>query len=163
MDAHDYHELLYKIRKDGDTGTGCSMVDVEKLIDHTNELRTKDPVLQKDITVDANKVIMKALPDNRGTDQPEHADYLARGGVPYETFRCPDWLYPLVLIGKLHEEVEEVREAMNDPREYADVIIVLSSLAYINGVNKDAINAAVDGRRDMKGAFTLGKILRRKA
>lgn len=104
----------------------------------------------------------KALPDNRGTDQPEHDNYLAHGGEPYGQVICPRELYPLVLIAKLHEEVEEIREAMTDPREYADLMIVLQSLAKLNGVPLEDINAAVTSRLKIKGAFFLGKVLVRE-
>lgn len=101
----------------------------------------------------------KALPDNRGTDQPEHDNYLAHGGEPYDQVICPPELYPIVLIAKLHEEVEEIREAMTDPNEYADLFIVAMSLAKRNGVSPDAIDAAVARRLVVKGVFTLGKVL----
>lgn len=107
------------------------------------EKMTNDPVLPKD-AVRTGKRIMKALPDFRGSDQPEHEDYLKRGGVPYETFRAPDWLWPLLLIGKLHEEADEVRQAPRDPNEYADVLIVLGSLAKVNEVSLASIKAHVD-------------------
>jgi predicted house-cleaning noncanonical NTP pyrophosphatase (MazG superfamily) len=129
--------------------------------EHKARTDARDPVLAKD-QVRTGKTIMKALPDNRGGDQPEHDDYLARGGVPYETLRAPDWLYPLILVGKLHEEVEEIREAMNDPDEYADVIIVLASLAKLNGITPEQIDASMERRVSMKGQFTLCKVMRRQ-
>lgn len=122
----------------------------------------RDPVLESDRDYgEPIKTVMKALPDNRGSDQPEHDDYIAAGGIPYETYRIDPIFYPLILIGKLHEEIEEIREAMNDPNEYADVMIVLASLAHLNGITPEQLDAAMERRKNMKGMFTLGKILRR--
>lgn len=104
----------------------------------------------------------KALPDKRGNDQPEHADYLSHGGEPYDTVYCPSIFYPLILVAKLHEEVEEIRESLTDANEYADLIIVARSLAALNGVSTEAIDAAIAERKKSKGAFTLGKVMVRR-
>src|SRR5579859_2195770 len=59
------------------------------------------------------KKLMKALPDNRPDGK--------WTGDPYITDHCPPNLWPLILVGKLHEEAEEIREDMTNPDEYADV------------------------------------------
>lgn len=131
--------------------------------EHNARTDARDPVLKKDRVGGKRKQMMKALPDNRGSDQPEHDTYLANGGEPYDTYRCPEHLYPLMLVAKLHEEAEEIREDMRNPDEYADIIIVAYALARLNNVGLDAIEAAISRRLDMKGTFSLGKVMRREA
>lgn len=101
----------------------------------------------------------KLLRDKRGDQQPEHLEYLAKGGIPYRTVVLPDDAMNLILIGKLHEETEEIRAALQDKNEYADALQVLMDLAARNGVNWQDVMIARVHKLEKAGAFTQPRIL----
>lgn len=101
----------------------------------------------------------KLLRSKRGDHQPEHAAYLARGGEPYRTLVIPDEAMNLVLIGKLHEEAEEIRENMQDRAEYADALQVLMDLALRNGVSWSDVEAMRMSKLQYTGGFTSPRIM----
>lgn len=96
---------------------------------------------------------LKPIRDNR--DQPPEG----AAWPPYVTQICPEWLWPLLLIGKMHEEVEEVREDPSNPEEYADVLELLYAVAESNGVSREAIEHARIKKLGTAGAFTERKVL----
>lgn len=101
----------------------------------------------------AMRKTMKCLPDNRPKDWK---------GEPFVVDICPDNLWPLLLVGKLHEEAEEIREDMTNPNEYADAVQILMSLAEANGVQwGDVLRCLAEHEID-KGPFTEGKVMRRE-
>jgi predicted house-cleaning noncanonical NTP pyrophosphatase (MazG superfamily) len=103
---------------------------------------------------------MKLLRDKRGhTGSAEHADYLANGGEPYRTVTAPDEIMNLLLVAKLHEEAEEIREDMTDVAEYADLLAVLLSLARRNGIAFVEIVTEMQAKRGIAGDFTQPRLL----
>ena len=103
---------------------------------------------------------MKLLRDKRGQiGSVEHTDYLANGGEPYRTVEAPDEIMNLLLVAKLHEEAEEIREAMTDVAEYADLLAVLLSLARRNGVSFLEIVDVMNHKRIVAGDFTKPRLL----
>lgn len=67
-----------------------------------------------------------------------NADYK---GDPYSYVPVPPMFLPLLLVEKMHEEVEEIRAGMNDPTEYADLLQALYDLAELNGISQGKIEA----------------------
>ena len=107
---------------------------------------------------------VKLLRDKRGhTNSAEHADYLAHGGTPYETRHIYGTatrpIMSILLVGKLHEEAEEIRESLTDRNEYADALQVLMDLARINGVNWRDVESAREDKLGYAGAFTQPRLL----
>lgn len=101
----------------------------------------------------------KLLRDKRGDHQPEHQEYLRRGGEPYRTVLVDESAMNLLLIGKLHEEAEEIREHLTDPSEYADALEVLRALAARNGVSWAEVLAVGNEKCHHAGGFTSPRIL----
>lgn len=63
-----------------------------------------------------------------------NADY---AGEHYEVAKVQPFFLPSMLIGKLHEEAEEVRDSLNEPEEYGDVLQVLYDLGRLHGVTPE--------------------------
>ncbi len=102
----------------------------------------------------------KLLRDKRGhVGSAEHADYIRNGGEPYRTVTAPDEIMNLLLIGKLHEEAEEIRENMTDISEYADALQVLMDLAKSNGVIWALVEEEAKAKARIAGRFTEPRIL----
>jgi predicted house-cleaning noncanonical NTP pyrophosphatase (MazG superfamily) len=104
----------------------------------------------------------KLIRDNVGPGNPEHGEYLLKGGAPYNLLMVPTQLQPLLLVGKLHEEAEEIREAMTDPVEYADALQVLMDLAKLNGVPWSEIKFQREMKEMRRGGFLTGRSLLRE-
>ena len=109
------------------------------------------------------KRTQKLIRDRVGPDTPGHKDYLAKGLPDYEVDLAPQSLITILLVGKLHEEAEEVREDQTNPEEYADVLQTLMDLAYLNGVSFSEVEYQRKLKLGKKGGFTGGKVLRREA
>jgi predicted house-cleaning noncanonical NTP pyrophosphatase (MazG superfamily) len=61
---------------------------------------------------------------------------------------------------KLHEELLELAQScFKDVKEYADVIEVLYSLAYLEGIQVEDINAARHLKLQTHGGFSKGVVL----
>lgn len=97
--------------------------------------------------------VSKAIRDLKHSDPEEHAKYLASGGSDYEVEECPWHLWALVLVAKLHEETEEIRECPTDANEYADLIQVAYALAAHHGVSEQDIREAIKLKTLKWGAF----------
>jgi len=108
---------------------------------------------------------MKVIRDLLGPeDDPGHAAYVARTGNSYDVEPpVAANMVPLLLIGKLHEEAEEIRESMTDPVEYADALQVLMDLATLNAVPWSEIEHQRREKEVRKGGFLRGKVLRKEA
>lgn len=105
------------------------------------------------------KISMKAIRDKMKTNYAEHQAYMARGHEDYGIRHVPLDLWPLILIGKIHEEAEEIRGDMENPEEYADLVEALLTLAAINGVSVEQIERARQDKFNLKGGFTAGKTM----
>ena len=58
---------------------------------------------------------------------------------------------------KLFEESAEIADDPSDPAEYADLLEVMLELARLNGVPWAAIERKLWEKRELKGAFRLGR------
>lgn len=72
----------------------------------------------------------------------------------YRVVRGNPKLMAAYLIAKLHEETEEVREAMTDVNEYGDCLQVLMDLARVNGVKWRHVRRAQRAKWYEAGGFT---------
>lgn len=69
--------------------------------------------------------------------------------------------YKLFLELKLQEELDELAEtAFSDVEEFADVLEVLFTIAEANGVGENEILESRDIKRDAKGGFMKGLLLK---
>lgn len=105
--------------------------------------------------------VMKLIRNLLGPNSLAHAEYVAKGNPDYDVLKLPHEFLPLVLVGKLHEEAEEIREDMSNPEEYADALQVLQDLAFLNYVPWSEVEFAQRQKVCKKGAFTSGKVLSR--
>lgn len=103
------------------------------------------------------KKSMKLIRDIYPIEDDYHAAH------PYDTIISAPNLWPLLLIGKMHEEVEEIRADMAHPNEYADLLDVLMDCAEANGVEWRDVEIAREDKRRRLGGFTEGKVLYREA
>ncbi len=69
------------------------------------------------------------------------------------------WVHVALLVGKLHEEVAEVADRMDDPSEYADVLQALMDLARLNGVSWQDIRDARVKKFHERGGFSSGGVM----
>lgn len=87
-------------------------------------------------------------------------------GEPYDYIIAPQALWCLLLVGKLHEEAEEIKDDMTNPSEYGDALQVLMDLATVNGVkwadveaDRVAKHARIGGYLEMKVLIREPKII----
>ena len=66
-----------------------------------------------------------------------------------------------LLVGKLHEEVEELSRDQERPDEYGDVLEVLLTLAKLNGLKYEDIQQAMIRKREQLGGFDQGNYVKR--
>jgi predicted house-cleaning noncanonical NTP pyrophosphatase (MazG superfamily) len=82
---------------------------------------------------------------------------------PYDATIAPPNLKSLLLIGKMHEEVEEIRADMAHPEEYGDLLQVMRDCAYANGVLWSDVERWRADKWNRLGGYSEGKILVREA
>ena len=68
-------------------------------------------------------------------------------------------IHAALLIGKLHEEVQEIAEDLTDAREYADVLQALKDLATLGGVSWKEVETQLVLKAERRGGFSDGKIM----
>ena len=68
-------------------------------------------------------------------------------------------IHAALLIGKLHEEVEEVAENLTDASEYADVLQALMDLAALAGVTWKQVETEMAWKFEHRGGFSGGKVM----
>ena len=71
-------------------------------------------------------------------------------------------MHRVLLVSKLHEEVAEVADCMDDPVEYADVLQALMDLACLNDVLWEDVLAIRANKLHERGGFAAGKIMVRR-
>ncbi len=79
--------------------------------------------------------------------------------IHLESVKHCHWMYAALLVSKLHEEVAEVANKMDDPSEYADVLQALIKVAELNGLTWGSVlDARADKFRE-RGKFSSGKVM----
>lgn len=68
-------------------------------------------------------------------------------------------LHKSLLIGKLHEEVEEIARTPRNASEYGDVLACLIDLAALNGLKWEYVLDAEQAKRELKGGFLTGNFI----
>ncbi len=68
-------------------------------------------------------------------------------------------IHAALLIGKLHEEVEEIAEDLTDAREYADVLQALMDLAQLSDVPWKEVETELAWKLKRRGGFAGGKVM----
>ncbi len=76
-----------------------------------------------------------------------------------ESVKHRDWMHIALLMSKLHEEIAEVAEGMDDPSEYADVLQALMDLARLNGLTWQDVQDARIEKFHERGGFSGGKVM----
>lgn len=95
---------------------------------------------------------VKLIRDKLEPDHPS-ADLVSVGGTH---------MHAPLLVSKLHEEVAELADRMDDVVEYADVLQALMDLAQLNGFTwQDMQRARIEKFRE-RGGFSGGRVMVRK-
>lgn len=77
-------------------------------------------------------------------------------------FQCKNTaVHKAMLIGKLHEEAQEIAEEQTDPLEYADALTILKDLAKLNDVPWELIEKLELEKAAERGRFLTGKVMHR--
>jgi predicted house-cleaning noncanonical NTP pyrophosphatase (MazG superfamily) len=84
-------------------------------------------------------------------------DFLKPSGTKLRKVEAP--LRAALLIGKLHEEVQEIADDLGDAREYADVYQALMDLAELSGVAWKDVEYHLVQKREQKGGFSHGNVM----
>lgn len=89
----------------------------------------------------------------------DYVDEKPYTGVPFRTMTCPVEMWPMMLVGKGHEELQEIAENPKDISEYGDLMQVLLDLAAHNGFTFYDVEAARLRKLGERGGYTLRKVL----
>lgn len=79
-------------------------------------------------------------------------------GRRYVTHQVLGPIRRLLLVQKMHEEVQEIAEAPTDPFEYADVLELLMELAASVDLSWDDVERARRSKRKERGGFEYGLV-----
>ena len=83
----------------------------------------------------------------------------AKERYPNDTFKDVDTdMHRVLLLKKLHEEVEEISRDQTDILEYADVYECLKVLAALNGITMEQIVYFAEKKAKVKGSFEKGVV-----
>lgn len=66
-----------------------------------------------------------------------------------------------LLVGKLHEESQEIAEDITEAEEYADLLTVMRQLAKLGGVDFTQVEKIAAWKEAERGGFTCGRVLHR--
>lgn len=105
---------------------------------------------------------IKPIRDLLGPGTPGHDEWMRKpSNSDYAVGYCPESLWPLLLTGKMHEEIEEIANARDDVNEHADVQQLLYDHAILYGITPSDIEFARLTKLERRGGFTLRKVLYR--